>query len=292
MKHFYLFLVVSLVLLFSKNGQAQDYLPITKDSAFWFYEANENVITFVERYVIFMNGDTSINNLLYKKLYFKAENDQSPKLIAAVRDDYALERTYTVLFTHSLTGGLSLNLTCPLYTEMVLYDFNVEINDALMNDCHESGVISGISTQFFYERDRRVFSLANIEQTWYEGIGSLSGFFNAFVNSDDYQLTNYCEGSFNDCNVQLFLNTDFIPLNELGKIFPNPVQNTFTLQLSKAVYNAEIIFSDIYGQKIGGSTINGTEKKLDISHLASGVYFIEVLKDRKLVFKDKLVVVK
>ena len=165
MKQFYIFLFFILMIGQSQNSQAQAYLPIAKDSAFWFYEVNENTLAFVDRYVLYTKGDTVLNGLTYQKLYFKTENETHSKLIAAIRDDKIEKRTYAILFSHSLTGGLGLDMNCPLEDEMVLYEFSVSANDALMNDCQQAGVVSNVTSNFYYDKTREIIELSNIEQT-------------------------------------------------------------------------------------------------------------------------------
>jgi hypothetical protein len=288
MKQFYSLLLI--VCFWATNGNTQSYLPIAKDSTIWFYEANETVFAPIQRYVLFTSGDTLIRNFTYKKLFFRTEKNTAPKLVAAIRDDKDLQEVYGYLFTHELISGLTLSTNCPLESSIILYDFSLKPTETLRNTCQQIGTVSDTVRNMIYDKDRKVVLLDDIGQTWYEGIGSTTGLFNGLVEAAAYQLSNYCEGSFEECSVELFLDTDFIPLNKSGKIFPNPAYSQFTLTLSEDIYDARIVLSDIYGQKIGAANINGNDETFDISHLANGVYFIEMTKEGRIVFKDKLIV--
>lgn len=288
MKQFYSLLFI--LCFWATNGNSQSYLPIAKDSTIWFYEANETVFAPIQRYVLFTNGDTLIGSVRYKKLFFRTEKNTAPKLVAAIRDDKQLQEVYGYLFTHELTSGLTLSTNCPLGTSISLYDFSLKPTERLTNTCQQIGTVSDTMRNTIYEKNRKIVLLADIGQTWYEGIGSVTGLFNGLVEAAGYQLSNYCEGSFEKCSVELFLDTDFIELNKSGKIFPNPAYNQFTLTFTEDIYDARIVLSDIYGQKIGGANINGNDETFDISHLANGVYFIEMTKEGRIIFKDKLVV--
>lgn len=272
--------------------QAQSYIPMAQDSAVWFYEAQEGVFAPVQRFIFFIDGDTTISNFNYRKIYFKAENQQDIKVIAAIRDDISTRKVYAQLFTHELTFGLSIADNCPLNIEIQLYDFGATLHQFLSNTCNQANTVSDTSTQFLYEKNRRILEFADINQIWYEGIGSLYGIFNPLLDATDYRLTNYCVGSFDNCNVQLFLDTDLIPVDKQGKIFPNPAKQQFTLELTKEIYDAQVIISDIYGQIVHTSIFNGKEQVIPAELLASGVYFVEVFEDGILKFKDKLMVVR
>ncbi len=271
---------------------AQNYIPMAQDSTIWFYEANPNAFAPIERFVFFTDGDTSVNSFLYKKLYFKAENQDNTKLIAGLRDNISSKKVYLQLFTTDLSIGLSIVPTCPLTVEILLYDFSALPSQYIANICNQSAYLTDTATQFLYKKNRRVLTLSHINQTWYEGIGSTKGLFNALLNSSDYNLANYCVGNFDACEVPLFLDTDFIPINKLGKIFPNPAAASFSLELTKELYHAEIVISNIFGQVAAVHPFDGITKKIDISGLANGVYFVEVFKDGMLFFKDKLMVAK
>jgi hypothetical protein len=270
--------------------QAQSYIPMAQDSAVWFYEAQEGVFAPVERFIFFIDGDTSISNFDYKKIYFKAENQQDIKVIAAIRDDVMTKKVYTQLFTRELAFGLSIADDCPLNIEIQLYDFGATLHQFISNTCNQANTVSDTSTQFLYEKNRRILEFSNINQIWYEGIGSLYGLFNPLSDVADYRLTNYCIGSFDNCNVQLFLDTEYIPINKQGKIFPNPTTEQFTLELTNEIYDAQVIISDIYGQIVYTSTFNGNQQIIPSLLLTNGVYFVEVFDDGILTFKDKLMI--
>ncbi|MGB0861349.1 MAG: T9SS type A sorting domain-containing protein [Saprospiraceae bacterium] len=272
------------------TSNAQSYLPIAKDSTIWFYELDPTIFAPVDRYILYTGGDTIIENMTYQKLFFRTDKNTQSKLVAAIRDDIQLQEVYAYLFTHQLTTGLTLSTNCPLESSIILYDFSLKPTEILSNTCQQTGTVSDTTRSFIYNKNRKTITLDDIGQTWYEGIGSITGLFNGLVAASGYSLSNYCEGSFEECSVELFLDTDFIPLNKSGKIFPNPAFSQFTLTLSKDIYDAQIIFSDIYGQKIGGTNINGNDEVFDISHLANGIYFVEMTKEGRTIFKDKLVV--
>jgi len=291
MKYYQIVIIVCLWAgILQNKATAQNYIPLAQDSAVWFYEAQEGVFAPIERFIFFTNGDTVINNYSYKKIYFKAENKTEIKLVAGIRDDVATRKVYGMLFTSDLGFGLSMNPFCPLNFDIQWYDFEANLHQFISNTCNEAGTVSDTSTQLIYEENRRVMEYSELGQVWYEGIGSIYGLFNPLTSLKDYHLTNYCIGGFEACNVELFLDTDFIPINQLGKIFPNPAYSFFTLELTKEFYSAQVVISDIFGQIVYFENFNGKKQRINTSTLASGVYFVEVFNEGVLAFKDKLMV--
>ncbi len=289
----YNMLLIGVMIIWNSTLIAQSYLPMAKDSAVWFLTAADNVLVPVEKYVVFTNGDTTIDQKEYKKVYFRGANEEGFQLVGGIRDDKSARKVYALIFSYDLGNGLSLDENCPLHREYLLYDFSVRKNDIVSSACNHSQTVTDTTVSYVFNYGRKVVNLDEINQRWYEGIGSWKGLFNNFIAHSSYELTDYCEGSLEDCSVPLFLNTDYIPINKSGKIFPNPTFTQFTLQLNKDIYNAKIVVSDIYGQQVSNFTqMNGNEKEISTNHLASGVYFIEVLKQGRIIFKDKILIAK
>lgn len=81
------------------------------------------------------------------------------------------------------------------------------------------------------------------------------------------------------------------PTNALMNIFPNPVNTFTTIQFIYPTHNAEINIYNVYGQEIKTiKNISGQEMKLFRDNLPSGLYFIRLTQDTKVISADKLVI--
>ena len=61
--------------------------------------------------------------------------------------------------------------------------------------------------------------------------------------------------------------------NNLPKIYPNPSEGFLNLSFEKN-YNGKIIVTDILGKAVYGDQMKGTEKRINLSNLSSGIYTV------------------
>ncbi len=73
----------------------------------------------------------------------------------------------------------------------------------------------------------------------------------------------------NDCSIGINENTD---LSSTLKVYPNPVKNILSIE-SKV--SSKISVVNLLGTVVTTAEINFGTNKLDVSNLASGVYFIQ-----------------
>lgn len=98
--------------------------------------------------------------------------------------------------------------------------------------------------------------------------------------------TNYfgSDLTFNTLTTDIDENND----SELIKIFPNPANEVLNIrQFSNEKMTIRIV--DIIGQTILTQTLTSNQNQLSISNLNDGIYFIELIKDGKIVKQHKLV---
>jgi hypothetical protein len=72
-------------------------------------------------------------------------------------------------------------------------------------------------------------------------------------------------------------------------LFPNPAQESITLEVSKDMIGARITVFDVVGKKVLQRTCDKTTTSVDLSSCGSGVYTVEVARDEKK-FVKKVVV--
>ncbi|MBK7425833.1 MAG: T9SS type A sorting domain-containing protein [Saprospiraceae bacterium] len=80
-------------------------------------------------------------------------------------------------------------------------------------------------------------------------------------------------------SVNLNLNTELI-------IFPNPARHMLTINLEDEEENVQIDIRDINGKTVFSEYLNSKiSRNLDVSHLRSGNYFVELRTDNKVITK-------
>lgn len=273
----------------------QNHLPIAKENAIWFMEYLDHSTNTpqLKKYINFTSGDTLVNNQVYHKLYFQSMEIGKAKLIAGIRNDENSGKTKAILLTDTEIIGSWMDLTCSKTDEFELYDFSANIGETVGKECNTGGgVVSDTSKINLFGIERKLMTISSINQTWYEGIGSSSGLLSSLWNFSEYQLYDYCEGSFEECGVQLWLNTNIILAQERGKIFPNPSSGSLTVQVKEYIRDGQLIISDLYGQIVQIASFDALEKQINIEALPNGMYYIQVLDDLKLVYRGRVLLKK
>ena len=75
------------------------------------------------------------------------------------------------------------------------------------------------------------------------------------------------------------------------KIYPNPTDNYIYIDYSKEnLINNQLIISDIQGKIIFQKPLN--EDKIDVSDYPNGIYFLQIRKDDRVIFREKVVILK
>ena len=75
------------------------------------------------------------------------------------------------------------------------------------------------------------------------------------------------------------------------KIYPNPVFNTLNISIinQKFTDNYNLIIYNGLGNKVLIIENIYNEQLINIEHIVKGFYFINILKDNKVIFYDKLI---
>ncbi|HLU84500.1 MAG TPA: T9SS type A sorting domain-containing protein, partial [Vicingaceae bacterium] len=76
------------------------------------------------------------------------------------------------------------------------------------------------------------------------------------------------------------------------KVFPNPANDNLTISHNLETKNGTISLEimDVMGRVLLNNTINNTNHQIDISQLASGLYFYNIIQHDKMIQSGKLVV--
>ena len=232
---------------FSTGLKSQNYVPFPTEKVHW------NVLyigtceerppdTTILRYTI--HGDTTINNITYRKLCLESGDTMNPKIrgIGGIRE--ANKKIYyngeTVTFNTDSK-------------EYLLYDFTKQIGDTIKHNPqgYFYSVVLDIDSVLIdgaYRKRYKIYSHSFGEHTDYiiEGIGSVvngllgnisevptCGYhywkFICFKENDNLL---YLNPSFTDCQASNFLMSSNLPMRDSQiKIYPNPVTNELQIEM-------------------------------------------------------------
>lgn len=247
---------------------SQTYTPMVKEGATWInYFIDEFPQTLYTAYKI--EGDTTINSIEYKKLYFYdlAPNQTDPFIVVfkriwgLLREDIEAKRVYSLPIAQSLYSppwGKFKYESCfgfdvlDLKYEVLLYDFNQTIGDTIDN-CHLDDMemdktIVNDYVDFRFGADRRVIvNESNIELI--EGIGYSNGFLveasTVTIAGREIGLYDYCDNQ----NISCALTTNVQEQNKVDfTVFPNPASNEIRVLGTEGI--SQLILSDMSGRVV------------------------------------------
>ncbi len=312
--------LVCAFLLINVFIQAQSYIPFPSNTAVWTSSYCYQLGGITDNFKIAMFGDTTINSVIYKKLYYSNDplfDIDNSSYFAALREEE--KEVYYIPQSSS--------------EEYLLYDFTKTVGDTvkiyaylhfppnstgsidyreLKIDAIDSIMVDGVYRKRYYFSANGSF---HQDEYWIEGIGSTFGMFHHFLSiSDngfnlrclvqDNQLTYtedvstfLCSGNLPpvNCNDMLITGINQIsprPHNYL--IFPNPT--TTFLNIDSNNDNDKIksvTLLTALGQEVLRSTYTGSNKiDLNIENFPSGVYYLKIRNSNNNLIIEKLLIEK
>lgn len=290
------------------NAQTNVYHPFPDSNAFWGVRmTNSFYPEFWQDIRYGMNGDTTINGMLYHKVYQLFDStltNPNSTYYAAIREEN--KRIYTI------------GMFAP--EETILYDFNLLIGDTItynypdiLPDDFGRIVINIDSVLLFTNEYRKRYTMVSIgghggvTDTIIEGIGSIcrSGLFNPlqcawpsngssllFTCFKQDEIIHYLNNPVCDhCFCSLYV-TGVEDHKELEvHIYPNPFSNHTIIESADYLTNATLTLYNSLGQQVKQlNSISGKEIILQREGLPGGLYFFNISQNNKIIRTDKLMI--
>lgn len=296
-----------LLLVLSMNLYSQEYYPLTGEGKHWIVALPDEwgFGYYDELWEYYMTGDTVINNLSYKKVYYRSlvvpESMQPPFeaaedywLYGVIRDDEPNKKAYAINFWDNLEE-------CNSNEEYLMYDYSLipgETPDfCTFSDSYAYNYINQIEEGILFNVSTRTFSSSQFFE-YYEGIGSMCGLYELIIilvkKSEPNpvpRLTYYCPT--NDCDV--LLDIDKPTAIKQFKTYPNPISTTtqthITFELPPITTETTLHITDIFGKTIEELPLIKDQTQLvwNSSTVATGVYFYQT-KIAGVVYRGKIIV--
>jgi len=283
-------------------GQSNIYHPFPDSNAMWtdrIYEPGCNMTDECSINQYTLTGDTLINGIIYKKL---------------TQSGYIISQNYQYTYYSEYAGAIRQEINNkkvfyfpPYYypqVDTLLYDFDLNVGDSLpltylypWNFCNAVvDTIDSVAVGSSYHK-RFHISTTNTypEETWLiEGIGCSRGLFGFYCASWEYwkYLTCFIQNDTisyptppnSDCNLITFISELKNQPNSI-LIYPNPVKDRFTIDLSVILRNTYLSISNVNGQELIEQKIKDNKTELDISNLPTGVFILRIWNENILEIK-------
>ncbi len=283
------------------NDEFQEYHPLVEDGNVWNVmqeTGGPGPIPNLSTNTFAIAGDTTINQVDYKKLYSSTQEEPTEWTLEwAIREDMD-RKVYIWSFT--------------FMQEWLMYDFAAAVGDTFLilpNDPDLYLVMDSISSIDINGSTRAKYWLtamsggtpySNEPETWIEGIGSNKGIVfsgtSVFTGAAHWLLCKWENGE------QIYMNPDYnscyiatVSVGEISgrklKLYPNPATSLTWLQLPEntLLAQAQIELYSPTGRLLYKARPTNQFHKLEVAHLPKGLYLVR-LWDRKGWLTEKLAV--
>ncbi len=251
----------------------------------------------------YINGDTILNALVYKKVYKKGILSRwslncmliDPTPYSNKEPSFCLRSADKKIFL------MNKNTT----QEELMYDFNLAVGDTLPqtytyhpgNHTYDMYVaaIDSIHTPNGYLKR---FTLSKGNDTLYEGIGSTGGLdepiFRLFLSGQHelicYGLNrkSYVHPTTNACDFTLSVSS--LETDSNVSAFPNPFSDKVTLHFNSEMKNATLTIFNLQGAVVRTVQFSGKSLTLEREELKCGIYYYKVETGKGNYLSGKLVV--
>jgi hypothetical protein len=255
------FLITLCFILFTNGtmyAQKYTYKPLALEGAHWWVGyTDDNMPPWApwDHYQYVIRGDTVLDNITYKKVYYRELTDENPHLIEyeilsrLLRDDTLNKKVYAVYLDYP-------QWECSENEDVLLYDYGLSVGDT-MNTClivSGPAIVQSIGYEFLYEEERKI--LYELSGRFIEGIGSNYGVFEWGGGSKNtkgfgWMLFDYCLGTDEECGCQWVGVNDRVGKSTF-KIYPNPFSGSIiTLVPQKQINQSfDVKLYDITGKEV------------------------------------------
>lgn len=237
-------------------------------------------------------GDSTINGTTYKKLFATQDS---------VRAGWYLDE-----LLREEENGKVYQLNRYTLEEYLLYDFSLEEGDTFIgsfNGCTISLPVQSVDSVTLNNDEKRKrisFETYATDEIWIEGIGSLNGLLNPgyyqCIADVYYELLCYKEDGVliydNPYYESCYINT--VDIDNLDntlsfKVTPNPFKNSLHIDFNYSSTNEyEIHLLNLQGTILRLIEIQSGNRTISTSEIPSGMYFIQLFENGKLMNSKKL----
>jgi len=271
-------------------SQDYEYVAFPSSNAIWseFY-GRELTNSYLSSYdKVALNGeDTLINQLNFKKLYlFEGTSFElnNATYIGALREEN--KKIYYIGDTIHL--GKPFGYSVP--TEILLYDFNVNIGDTL--NCEgellanfNCLIVESIDTISIGNTLRKRISFETSYTKWIEGIGSVQGLLFegepittkgqprgdliCFKQNDEIL---YFNESYDDC-MPVIVSENIM---NTALVYPNPTNGIIYINIPENILHPKIHVFDVYGRNVKIDSTPNNKYVINLEDLPKGIYIIKI----------------
>ncbi len=280
-------------------GMAQTYHPIIESNKYWELGIYGGQPCYQNMGRYFFQGDTTINNQTYQKLYYHKAIDTISNPFGILCPPFTLD-TNTFLMEYAFRED-TINQQVFIYdyqnnTEGLIYDFSLQTGDTLNTYWGQQHYIYSIDTillQNGTQRRRFVLNDYSDYPHYIEGIGGWQGITNPLVAGLGFGTDIFCINTNgvnlygNDCFASFFVQTNEALHIDL-KIYPNPTTNFLQIELEKPLEDGQYQIFNALGQIVQQGVITAKNFSIAVEEFAKGTYWLKIIDKERFMVRSFL----
>lgn len=282
------------------NAQFNQYHPFPEADAQWNVSSQgccvtncngppfpNPVVTDFE-YSYFLSGDTTINSIIYNKIFRSGSAHEHCLFGSAVNNWYFESNAYFGGLRQDTTQRTVSFIPATGTTECLLYDFDLVIGDTLQGNCmwpSDCAVVSGIDSLLIGSSYRKRFNLTGTGPSYslIEGIGSTAGLFEPLCPFEySGNLLCFIENGQTMYPDTITACNNFTGLPEPEgtsqiKVFPNPFSAEFSVQITGPSSTGTWSVYDMQGRLVNKGTYSKNSFSVQRGDLNAGLYYLTIM---------------
>lgn len=269
------------------NINAQEYHPFLNDSSWTI-----NIADFItnQDFTIENGIDVEIDSFVYKKFVDPLTNEE-----LFLREDVLTRKVYKRINN----------------VDVLFLDFSLQLSNTITLPSGDTYIVSSISTINVNGGQRKVFSLTNQthlfdmnNETWIEGVGNINYPLKAryeYAADPTYTLKCSFQGENNIYNQGIAMNSTPTDCNRLSitenefnnsiLYSPNPFNSELTITTTKNLSHSSLKVYNSIGQLVKKvENIYGNKVILQRENLVSGIFFVQLFENDKIISTQKIII--
>jgi hypothetical protein len=266
---------------------AQEYHPLLNNSE-WIVNVADFTIN--QDFTIENGIDVEIDSFVYKKFVDSFTNEE-----LFLREDVLTRKVYKRINN----------------IDVLFFDFSLQLSNTITLPSGDTYIVSSISTIIVNGGQRKKISLTNQthlfdmnNETWIEGVGNINYPLKAryeYAADPTYTLKCSFQGENNIYNQGIAMNSTPTDCNRLSisenefnnsiLYSPNPFNSELTITTTKNLSNSSLKVYNSIGQPVKKvENVYGNKVILQRENLVSGIYFVQLFENDKMISSQKIII--
>lgn len=276
MKHFLVNILLIQILNLSALFAQDSYQPINFNNGRWVYTSSQKGPFWGSEYetdtlTYYFNGDTIINNSIYRKLFCSGKSASGNK--------FKIISEYSGAFRDDTVNKLVW------FNGEIAYNYNLKVNDTVKVGIYSNFVVGNIDSVSYCGKYYKRFSFEKVDAGYslIENIKILDILNFEYDGPTGYRHLCYYEINNPSCSACAILTGSKSLKNNKVTIYPNPSSDKVNIELEKDDGVISIYTSS--GSKVEKDLKILGKKIIDVSKYRNGIYIIKISTDHDCYYR-------